>query len=62
MEARSSVSMFDFKEPVNLTIHTSAKTKNYIMYVHAFTGLPVMWINTAGGAPIISRDYYEFID
>lgn len=58
MEARSSVSMFDFNEPVNLTIHTSAKTKNYIMYVHAFTGLPVMWINTAGGAPIISRDYY----
>ena len=43
---------------VTITVHTSEKTKSYQMYVHAFTGLPVMWINTAGGVPIVSRDYY----
>ena len=58
MEANSSASMFDFKEPAKVTVHTSEKTKSYQMYVHAFTGLPVMWINTAGGVPIVSRDYY----
>ena len=57
-EAKSGVSMFDFKAPVKLTVHTSEQTKDYQMYVHAYTGLPVMWINTEGGAPIVSRDYY----
>ena len=42
MEAVSGKSMFDFKAPAKVTVHTSQETKKYIMYVHSFTGLPLM--------------------
>ena len=58
MEAESGKSMFDFKAPAKVTVHTSQETKKYIMYVHSFTGLPLMRINTAGGVPITSKEYY----
>ena len=58
MEAESGVTMFDFKKPAQLTVHTSQNSKNYLLYVHAYTGLPIMRIFTEGGAPIVSRDYY----
>ena len=58
MEAESGVTMFDFGKPVILTVHTSVKSVSYKLYVHAYTGLPIMWIYTVGGAPIVSRDEY----
>lgn len=58
MEAVSGKSMFDFKAPAKVTVHTSQETKKYIMYVHSFTGLPLMQIYTEGGVPITSKEYY----
>lgn len=58
MEAVSGETMFDFRTPATVTVHTSEKSVNYIMYVHSLTGLPVMKINTEGGAPIKSKEYY----
>ena len=49
---------FDFTAPVTLTVVSSNKTHTYTVYVHAYTGLPVMRINTAGGAAIESKEEY----
>ena len=57
-EAESSVSMFDFTKPVELTVHTSRKSLTYMMYVHAFTGLPLLYIDIAGRQTVTSKDYY----
>lgn len=58
MEATSGSSMFDFRKPAKVTVHTSEKSIDYTMYVHAFTGLPLMRIDTQGGVPITSKEYY----
>lgn len=57
-EAESGVSMFDFTKPVVLTVHTSAKSVSYKMYVHAYTGLPLLYIDIAGKREVTSKDYY----
>lgn len=57
-EAESGVSMFDFTKPVELTVHTSQKSLTYTMYVHAFTGLPLLYIDIAGRQEVTSKDYY----
>lgn len=54
----SGASSFDFKKPVKLTIANSHKTKDYTIYVHAYTGLPVMWIETVGRKDITSKEEY----
>ena len=56
--AVSDETKIDFKTPVKLTISNQEKTKEYIIYVHSFTGLPVLWIETEGRAEIISKDEY----
>lgn len=48
----------DFKKPVKLTIANGNKLKDYTIYVHSFTGLPVMWIETIGREEITSKDDY----
>ena len=57
-KAISGQSMFDFKAPVKVTVHTSETSNDYLMYVHSSTGLPVMRINTEGGMPITTKEYY----
>lgn len=49
---------FDFQRPVKLTVLTDKESKEYTMYVHSFTGLPVMWIETEGRQDITSKDEY----
>jgi len=49
----------DFKKPVILTIANGDKTKDYTIYVHSFTGLPVMWIETEGRKDITSKEVYQ---
>ena len=49
-EAESGVSMFDFTKPV--------ESLTYTMYVHAFTGLPLLYIDIAGRQEVTSKDYY----
>ena len=55
---QSRSTKYDFKKPVKLTITNQTKSKEYTVYVHAFTGLPVLWINTVNREPIASREEY----
>ena len=54
----SGVSCHDFKAPVNLEIKTGGKVKEYTVYVHSFTGLPVLWIETEKRKDITSKEDY----
>ena len=56
--ATSGATKFDFKKPVTLTVIASGKAKDYTVYVHSFTGLPVLWIETEGRQDITSKDVY----
>lgn len=51
-------SKHDFKKPVKLTIVNGSKSKDYTIYVHSYTGLPVMWIETEGRQDITSKEKY----
>lgn len=48
----------DFKKPVKLTIANGNKSKVYTVYVHSYTGLPVMWIETKDRVEIASKEEY----
>lgn len=60
--AQSRKTKYDFKKPVKLTVTNQGKSKEYTVYVHAFTGLPVVWIETAGRQEIVSREEYVSAD
>lgn len=49
----------NFSSPLNITIeNTEGKTKEYKVLVYAFTGLPVMYINTENDTEITSKEEY----
>lgn len=48
----------DFKKPVKMTLINGGKSKDYTIYVHSYTGLPVMWIETEGRQDITSKENY----
>jgi len=50
---------YDFKKPVKMTITNGYKSKDYTIFVHSFTGLPIMWIETEGRKDITSKDVYQ---
>ena len=54
----SDVSSYDFKKPVVLQVKAGRQTKDYKVYVHAFTGIPVLWIETQDRADIVSKEEY----
>lgn len=54
----SDVSVCDFKTPVKITVKAGDRTKDYNVYMHAFTGLPVLWIETEDRAEILSKEEY----
>ena len=56
--AKSDETQIDFKTPIKLTVSNQGKTKDYTVYVHSFTGLPVLWIETEGRKDITSKDDY----
>ena len=49
---------FDFQKPVKLTLLSEGVSKDYILYVHSFTGLPVMWIDTEWRQAVTSKEEY----
>ena len=57
-EVTSGSTAIDFSEPVTLTVTTSKGTKDYIVYVYSYTGLPVMRIDTESGQFINSKTTY----
>lgn len=54
----SDVSTCDFKTPVKVTVKAGEQIKDYTVYMHAFTGLPVLWIDTQDHAEILSKEAY----
>ena len=54
----SGVSIINFKSPVSFIVKSLDRIKQYKVYVHAFTGLPVLWIETEDRKEIISKDTY----
>lgn len=54
----SDKTICDFKKPAILTVKSTELVKEYKVYVHAFTGLPVLWIETEGRANITSKETY----
>lgn len=54
----SGVTAVDFSKPVTLTINGTQKSVSYTVYVHSYTGLPLLWIETAGRADIIKNNWY----
>lgn len=48
----------DFKKPVKMTLVNDYKSKVYTIYVHSYTGLPVLWIETKDREEITSKDEY----
>lgn len=58
LEIISDETRIDFSKPLKLTVKGTDKQANYTVYVHAFTGLPVMWIETENRAPITSKEEY----
>ena len=54
----SDETVCDYKQPVSMTIASEDTTKTYTVYVHSFTGLPVVWIETEGRKDITSKDVY----
>lgn len=54
----SGISSFDFRKPVTLTVSSGDIFKDYTVYVHSFTGLPVLWIETEGRADVTSKETY----
>ena len=57
-EVTSGSTAIDFSQPVTLTVMTSKDTKEYIVYVYSYTGLPVMRIDTETGNFINSKTTY----
>lgn len=58
IEVTSDKTRIDFSKPLILTISGDGKETQYKVLVHAFTGLPVMWIETEGRTPISSKEEY----
>ena len=57
----SGVTAVDFTRPVTLTVTSGADRlyqRSYTVVVHAFTGLPVLWIETEDRAPVESKEEY----
>ena len=54
----SAVTAIDYSKPVSLTVYGHGQRSVYIVLVHAFTGLPVLWIETEGRTEVTSKEEY----
>lgn len=54
----SDVTVIDFSEPVTLQVGEGQDAKTYRVLIHAYTGIPVCWIETEGRQKIESKDQY----
>ena len=58
----SGKTVVDFSKPVTLTVNGDQKSVSYTVYVHSYTGLPILWIETAGRVDIIKNNWYYNAD
>ena len=59
-EAESGKTEIDFTKPRTVAVATSSKNKYYTIYVHSFTGLPMMYIVTDGLREVTSKEDYIY--
>ena len=57
-EAESGKTQIDFTRPRKVVVATSSKNKYYTIYVHSYTGLPMMYITTDGYKDVTSKEVY----
>ena len=57
-EAHNGKTQIDFSRPRTVMVGTSAKKKYYTMFVHSWTGLPLLYINTKNKRAVTSKDVY----
>ncbi len=57
-EATSGKTAIDFTRPRMAMVATSSKKRYYSVYVHSFTGLPMLTITTDGFQEVTSKDVY----
>lgn len=57
--ATSGVTPVDFTRPTDILITTAFNTRSYKAYVHAFTGIPVLWIETADRENLAEDNRYR---
>ncbi|MDE6298342.1 MAG: CotH kinase family protein, partial [Muribaculaceae bacterium] len=57
-ELESGNTIIDYRAPVKLEVLSAEDKKEYTVYVHAFTGLPILWIETEGREEIVSKEDY----
>jgi len=57
-EAESGKTQIDFTRPRKVVVATSNKNRYYTIYVHSYTGLPIMTITTDGLKEVTSKDVY----
>ena len=49
---------YDFSKPVTMVVQSDTVTKRYVVNMHAFTGLPILTIETEGHQDILSKVDY----
>ena len=54
----SDITSWDFSKRVKLTVKSGEQAKEYTVYVHSSTGLPVLRIDTENGTEIVSKEDY----
>lgn len=57
-EAESGKTKIDFTRPRTVVVATSRKNQYYTIYVHSFTGLPMLYITTDGLKEVTSKEKY----
>ena len=57
-EAESGKTEIDFTRPRTVAVATSDKNRYYTIYVHSFTGLPMLYITTDGLQEVTSKEEY----
>ena len=58
--AESGVTSFDFGKPQKLTISSDMFSKDYMVYVYSYTGLPMVWLTTSNRENIsVSERIYQ---
>lgn len=58
-EVRSNESRYDFSKPVQLRVLSdNGNSKDYVINVYSFTGLPIIWIDTNNHEEITSKEEY----
>ena len=57
-EAESGKTEIDFTRPRRIAVASSNKMRYYTIYVHSYTGLPIMYIDTDGRREVTSKEQY----